>query len=62
MDGHYESYKDRLWESLRTMERRIDGYRKDPSVRPTGNGKGTDKPKHLTLLEYKLLRHGHQRA
>lgn len=29
---YYESYKDRLWESLRTMERRIAAYRKDPTA------------------------------
>ncbi len=54
---YYESYKERLWESLRTMERRIAAYRNDPSVRPTkpGSGKGGDKPKHLTRLEHKLL-------
>jgi hypothetical protein len=29
---YYESYKDKLWESLRTMERRIAAYRKDPTA------------------------------
>ena len=29
---YYETYKDRLWESLRTMERRIASYRNDPSL------------------------------
>jgi hypothetical protein len=28
----YATYKDRLWESLRTMERRIAAYRKDPTA------------------------------
>jgi hypothetical protein len=29
---YYESYKDKLWESLRTMERRIAAYRRDPTA------------------------------
>jgi len=29
---YYDSYKDKLWESLRTMERRIAQYRIDPSL------------------------------
>jgi len=29
---YYESYRDRLWESLRTMERRIAKYRNDPTA------------------------------
>jgi hypothetical protein len=29
---YYDSYKDKLWESLRTMERRIAEYRIDPSL------------------------------
>jgi hypothetical protein len=49
---YYETYKDQLWKSLRTMERRIDAYRKDPSV-PTP--KPRRKPKQLTQLEHKLL-------
>jgi hypothetical protein len=51
---YYEKYKDSLWESLRTMERRIAAYRRDPSTPTTKGGKGT-KPKHLTQLEHKLL-------
>jgi hypothetical protein len=31
---YYESYSDKLWQSLRTMERRIAEYRKDPSLPP----------------------------
>lgn len=31
---YYDKYKDSLWESLRTMERRIAQYRKDPSLPP----------------------------
>ena len=50
---YYEKYKNRLWESLRTMERRIDAYRKDPSVPRAKPGSG--KGKHLTQLEHKLL-------
>jgi len=30
--SYYANYKDRLWESLRTMERRIAEYRHDPSL------------------------------
>jgi len=54
---YFTRYKTRLWESLRTMERRIDAYRKDPSVptKKVGNGNRSDKPKHLTQLEHKLL-------
>lgn len=54
---YYNAYKNKAWESLRTMERRIAAYRKDPNVRPTkpGSGTGGDKPKHLTRLEHKLL-------
>jgi hypothetical protein len=52
--SYYEKYKDSLWESLRTMERRIAAYRRDPSVGTTKPGKGT-KPKHLSQLEHKLL-------
>lgn len=51
---YYETYKDQLWESLRTMERRIAGYRKDPSVGTTKPRKDK-KAKHLTHLEHKLL-------
>ena len=29
---YYEQYQDRLWESLRTMERRLAAYRKDPTL------------------------------
>ena len=52
--AYYGQYKERLWESLRTMERRIAQYRKDPSVGTIKPGKDT-KPKHLTQLEHKLL-------
>ena len=31
---YYEQYQGRLWESLRTMERRIANYRKDPTLPP----------------------------
>jgi hypothetical protein len=51
---YYETCKGKLWESLRTMERRIDAYRKDPSVGTTKPGKNK-KPKRLTQLEHKLL-------
>jgi hypothetical protein len=51
---YFDKYKDRIWESLRTMERRINAYRKDPSILPIKRGQG-NKPKHLTQLEHKLL-------
>jgi hypothetical protein len=51
---YYNKYKDQLWESLRTMERRIALFRKDPSVETSKPEKST-KPKHLTQLEHKLL-------
>jgi hypothetical protein len=51
---YYATYKDKLWESLRTMERRIAAFRKDPSVATTRPEKGT-RPKYLTQLEHKLL-------
>ncbi len=51
----YAKYKDKLWESLRTMERRIAAYRRDPSVGTTKAGNGSNRPKHLTPLEHKLL-------
>jgi hypothetical protein len=53
---YYKTHKDRLWESLRTMERRIDAYRRDPSIpliKPENEGRVI--PKHLTQLEHKLL-------
>jgi hypothetical protein len=31
---YYQRYQDRLWESLRTMQRRIAKYRTDPSLPP----------------------------
>jgi hypothetical protein len=52
---YYEKYKDRLWGSLRTMERRIAAYRKDPSIGTTRPANGSGRPKHLTQLEHKLL-------
>src|SRR5208282_1571055 len=51
----YAKYKDKLWESFRTMERRIAAYRRDPSVGTTKAGNGSNRPKHLTPLEHKLL-------
>ena len=51
---YYNKYKDRLWESLRTMERRIALFRKDPSVE-TSKPEKSAKPKHLTQLEHQLL-------
>jgi hypothetical protein len=57
---YYESYKDKLWESLRTMERRIAAYRKDPTApAPTPN---LDPVPHLNRAERKALVEGNHRA
>ena len=53
--SYYEKYKDSLWESLRTMERRIAAYRRDPSIGTTKPANGSNRPKRLTQLEHKLL-------
>jgi alkylated DNA repair dioxygenase AlkB len=57
---YYESYKDKLWESLRTMERRIAAYRKDPSA-PVRNPDPDPVP-HFNKAERKALIEGNHRA
>jgi hypothetical protein len=57
---YYESYKDRLWESLRTMERRIAAYRRDPTA-PTPNPDPDPVP-HLNRAERKALVEGNHFA
>ncbi|HET8925571.1 MAG TPA: hypothetical protein VFN26_21485 [Candidatus Acidoferrum sp.] len=57
---YYETYRDRLWESLRTMERRIAAYRNDPTEREP-------KPDHnpipqLTKADRKRLVEASHRA
>jgi hypothetical protein len=57
---YYESYKDKLWESLRTMERRIAAYRKDPTApAPTPD---PDPVPHLNKAERKTLIEASHRA
>ena len=57
---YYESYKDKLWESLRTMERRIAEYRKDPTA-PVRNPDPDPVP-HFNKAERKALIEGNHRA
>lgn len=57
---YYESYKDKLWESLRTMERRIAAYRKDPTA-PVQKPDRDPVP-HFNKTERKALVEGNHRA
>ncbi len=57
---YYESYKDKLWESLRTMERRIAAYRNDPTT-PAGKPDRDPVP-HFSRAERKALIEGNHRA
>lgn len=57
---YYESYKDKLWESLRTMERRIAAYRKDPTA-PVQKPDRDPLP-HFNKTERKALVEGNHRA
>lgn len=57
---YYESYKERLWESLRTMERRIAAYRNDPTA-PTPK-RNTDSVPHLNKAAQKVLIEGNHKA
>jgi hypothetical protein len=57
---YYESYKDKLWESLRTMERRIAAYRKDPTA-PVQKPDRDPVP-HLNKAERKTLIEASHRA
>jgi hypothetical protein len=57
---YYESYKDKLWESLRTMERRIAAYRKDPTA-PVQKPDRDPLP-HFNKAERKALVEGNHRA
>jgi alkylated DNA repair dioxygenase AlkB len=57
---YYESYKDKLWESLRTMERRIAAYRKDPSAPAPSPDR--DQVPHFNKAARKALVEGNHRA
>jgi hypothetical protein len=57
---YYESYKDRLWESLRTMERRIAAYRNDPTSPITKADR--DPVPHFNRAERKALIEGNHCA
>jgi hypothetical protein len=50
---YYESYKDKLWKSLRTMERRIAEYRNDPTAPATP--RDSDPVPHFNRAERKAL-------
>lgn len=58
---YYESYKDKLWESLRTMERRIAAYRSDPTV-PAPGTSDRDAVPHLNKAATMALIEGNHRA
>jgi hypothetical protein len=57
---YYESYKDKLWESLRTMERRIAEYRNDPTAPATT--RDSDPVPRFNRAERKALIEGNHRA
>jgi hypothetical protein len=57
---YYESYKDKLWESLRTMERRIAAYREDPTA--PAQKRERDSVPHVNRAERKALIEGNHRA
>jgi len=57
---YYDFYKDKLWESLRTMERRIAAYRKDPTA-PVPKPDRDPVP-HFNRAERKALIEGNHRA
>jgi hypothetical protein len=56
----YATYKDKLWESLRTMERRIAAYRKDPTApeRKTDS----DRVPQLSTADRRALIEGNHKA
>jgi alkylated DNA repair dioxygenase AlkB len=59
---YYESYKDKLWKSLRTMERRIAEYRNDPTAPAPGRTSDRDPVPHFNRAERKALIEGNHRA
>jgi alkylated DNA repair dioxygenase AlkB len=59
---YYKTYQDKLWESLRTMERRIAEYRSDPSL-PKRKAKRKGGPvAHLNKAARKALIDGNHKA
>jgi hypothetical protein len=58
----YKGYKDRLWESLRTMERRIAAYRGDPTAPISKPERDTDPVPRLHKADRKALIEGNHRA
>lgn len=59
---YYESYKGKLWESLRTMERRIAAYRSDPKAPVSKPERDTDPVPRLNKADRKALIEGNHRA
>ena len=57
---YYDSFKDKLWESLRTMERRIAAYRNDPTARASKPDR--DPVPHFNKAARKALVEGNHRA
>lgn len=57
---YYESYKDKLWESLRTMERRIAAYREDPTA--PAQKRERDSVPHLNKAARTALIEGNHKA
>jgi hypothetical protein len=57
---YYGSYRDKLWESLRTVERRIAKYRNDPTAPATTHD--SDPGPHFNRAERKALIEGNHRA
>jgi hypothetical protein len=57
---YFEAYKDKLWGSLRTMERRIAAYRNDPTE-PTSKSDPDPVP-HLNKSARKALIEGNHKA
>ena len=58
----YKGYKDRLWESLRTMERRIAAYRSEPTAQTSKPERDTDPVPRLNNADRKALIEGNHRA
>jgi hypothetical protein len=58
----YKGYKDRLWESLRTMERRIAAYRSDPTAPSSKPERDSNPVPRLNKADRKALIEGNHRA
>jgi hypothetical protein len=57
---YYEAYKDKLWGSLRTMERRIAAYRNDPTE--PKQKRDSDQIPHLNKAAQQTLIEGNHKA